>query len=129
MLNKEQILNADDLQIETVEVPEWSGSVCVRTLSGAERDSFEESLFTGIGKDRQTKMANVRARLCGLVICDEKGNRLFTAADIERLGKKSCRPLDRIYEVAQRLSGISDTDVEEMVKNSEAVQSEDSISD
>ena len=42
VLSKEQILQADDLKTETVEVPEWGGDVLLRELRGRERDAFEE---------------------------------------------------------------------------------------
>ena len=42
---------------------------------------------------------------------------------IDALGAKSAAPLDRCFEVAQRLSGISEADVEELTKNSEATAS------
>jgi len=44
-LNKEQILRADDLKTEEVDVPEWGGSVRVRVLTGTERDAFESSIY------------------------------------------------------------------------------------
>ncbi|MFE3382837.1 hypothetical protein [Streptomyces anulatus] len=40
-LSAEQILDADDLAIEDVPVPEWGGTVRVKGMSGTERDRFE----------------------------------------------------------------------------------------
>jgi hypothetical protein len=60
---------------------------------------------------------------------DESGKRLFPDADVRELGKKSASALQRVFEVAQRLSGLSNADVEELTKNSTSDQSEDSISD
>jgi hypothetical protein len=42
--------------------------------------------------------------------------------DITALSKKSAAALDRIFQVAQRLSGIGQEEVEETVKNSEKTQ-------
>ncbi len=39
-LTGEEILGADDLPTEVVPVPEWDGTVIVRTLTGAERDHW-----------------------------------------------------------------------------------------
>ena len=44
LLTREAILARDDEQSETVEVPEWDGSVRVRGLTGRERDLWEHSL-------------------------------------------------------------------------------------
>ena len=41
-LTKENIISADDLQRERVDVLEWKGHVFVKTMTGAERDSFEQ---------------------------------------------------------------------------------------
>ena len=126
ILNKKQILEAVDLKTVKVSVPEWNGEVFVRTLSGAERDSFEQSIF---GEDRKMDMDNVRAKLCALAIVDEKGNRVFDESDVIALGKKSGRALDRIYGVAQTLNGIGEGDIEKLVKNSEQLgQGDGSIS-
>ena len=53
LLNKEQILNADDLTFEDVEVPEWGGTVRIRCLESTERDEFEQSLLDAKGKNSQ----------------------------------------------------------------------------
>jgi hypothetical protein len=62
-----------------------------------------------------------------LTIVDEEGNRLFSDADVKLLGQKSAAALDKLFEVAQKLSGLKDEDVEELAKNSEDDLSEDSI--
>ena len=51
------------------------------------------------------------------VCVDEEGNQLFSEKDISALGKKSAHALDKIFEVGQRLSGITKEDVDDMSKN------------
>lgn len=104
MLTRDLILAASDLPTEEVQAPEWGGSVFVRTMSGTERDAFEQSVIDG--KANATSLDNVRARLAVKVICDAAGTRLFTDADADALGAKSGKVLDRVFEVAQRLNGI-----------------------
>lgn len=111
MLSKSAILDSQDLPRELVEVPEWGGAVYVRTLNGTERDQFEQSM---VGKKNKTNLDNVRARFAVLTICDESGMRLFNTSDAEQLGKKSAAALDRVFAVAQRLNGFSDSDSEEL---------------
>ena len=124
VLDKAAILNADDLPRERVEVPEWGGAVFVRTLTGGERDTYEASMFEGPATDRRMKIDNIRARLVSLTVIDGEGERLFTSdEDVVELGKKSGRVLDRLFDVAQRLSGLSAKDVEELAKNSSAAPS------
>jgi hypothetical protein len=117
MLDKKTILNADDLPREQVVVPQWGGEVFVRTLTGTERDEFEQSCLTSRGKNKEMNLKNIRARLCVLCICQEDGTRLFDARDVEALGKKSSSALDLIFSVAQKLNGLSGEDTEELAGN------------
>lgn len=125
-LTKEQILTAQDIQREEVDVPEWGGKVLVQGLTGQERDAFEASMIKGKGKNAEVNLANLRAKLVARSVINADGQRLFTDDEIPVLAKKSAAALDRVYSVAQRLSGISAEDVEELTKNSETAPSEDS---
>lgn len=117
LLSREAILQAQDLPTEDVEVPEWGGTVRVRGLTGAERDAFEQSIVEQRGKSTRMNLKNIRAKLVALTVVDEQGNRVFTDEDAELLGKKSASALDRIFAVAQRLSGLRPEDVEELAGN------------
>lgn len=115
-LNKEQILGMEDLAREKLFIPEWKNDVFVRTMSGAERDSFEAKISAESG-NKEIQLKNMRARLAVLTLCDENGKQLFETKDAPELGMKSAAALDRIFDVAQRLSKIGDDDVEKLVKN------------
>jgi hypothetical protein len=128
-LTKDDILKAQDLKTETVHVPEWGGDVTVRGMTGAERDKFEASIVTSKGKDRAVNMVNIRAKLASLTICDEQGKRLFSEADVEKLSAKSAAVLQRIFIVAQKLSGIGEADVKELAEALQENPLEDSVSD
>jgi len=129
LLTAAAILAVNDLKIEKVETPEWGGHVCVRSMSGTDRDLWEAD---NIKKNKQDKydlnLANMRARLCTKTICDDQGALLFNESQIAELGRKNAAALDRCFAVAQRLSGISKQDLEEMGKNSESSRSADSSS-
>lgn len=128
LLSRDDILNANDAVTEDIEVPEWGGTVRVRGLSGAERDRFEESLYTGKGKTKRMTIQNVRARLVSWTVVDEKGRRIFNRGDVEALGKKSAAALDRVFEVASRLAGIGDDDLDDFTENFPDDPSDDSTS-
>jgi hypothetical protein len=128
LLSKQQILNAVDMTTADVIVPEWGGTMRVRTLSGKERDQFEASLVVGAGKKRRPDMVNIRAKLVALCAIDEGGNRLFNESEIALLGAKSAAALDRVFTACQRLNGLSDEDVEQLEKNSGADPSDSSSS-
>lgn len=117
-LSREAILEAQDLQGELVEVPEWGGPVYVRCMTGTERDAFESEAYTLKGKNVEINRENFRARLLVRVLVDDLGARLFSDKDVAKLGGKSAKSLDRLFSVAMRINGLSREDVEDLTKNS-----------
>ena len=126
-LNRESILAKKDIVTENVDVPEWGGTVRVRTLAGYERDEFDASMMAN--RDEETEKVNVRGmkvKLVSMSVVDDKGQRMFPDSDIEELNKKSSGALNRIFEVASRLSGLGEADVKELAKNSKGDRKENS---
>lgn len=129
LLSKEDILKRTDLETEEVEVPEWGGTVLVRALSGTERDAYEASCMSDRGKQGMVRnLANVRAKLVVRSLVDEDGKRLFTDGDAAALGETSAAVLDRLFEVAARLSRMNDEDIEELGKGSGPIPADGSVS-
>lgn len=116
-LNRDQILEANDLNTETVAVPEWGGDVIVSAMTGEARDAWEQSLVTAEGGKARTNLANIRARLVVATVVDEAGNRVFSDADITFLGRKSGAALERVCKAAQRLNALTAEDVEQLKGN------------
>jgi hypothetical protein len=113
-LSRDDILKAEDLVTEEVDVPEWGGTVTVRGLTGRERDEFEASVLEQRGKRMVTNTANVRAKLAVKCVIDADGDRVFADTDANALGEKSGAAIDRVFAVASRLSGLGDSDVENL---------------
>jgi hypothetical protein len=116
-LTRQQILEADDTKYETVECPEWGGDVRLRSISGSKRDQYEQSLVEQRGNSRQMNLRNARAKLIILCAVDEDGRPLFTSEDLRQLGSKNAAPLDRLFDAARKLTGMSDNDVEKLTEN------------
>jgi hypothetical protein len=117
-LSRESILTAaPPLAFETVEVPEWNVVVTVREMTGSERDSWEASILGDDGRRSEEAMTNARAKLVVRSVVDDDGARVFGDADIEAVGALSARGLNRVFEVACRLSGLTSADVEDLTKN------------
>lgn len=125
-LTRADILGAKDEAFEDVDVREWEGVVRIRRLTGAERDLYERSLFRE--NPKVMNWDNVRARLVALTAVGEDGEPLFTAQDVAALGEKSGAVLDRLFDVARRLSGLRKEDVEELRKNSSTAPTVASVS-
>jgi hypothetical protein len=116
-LDRERILAIPDISTEIVHVPEWKGAVTVRGLTGDERDDFEATCVRGRGRKTEVNLRNFRAKLVARACVTDDGNRLFSDEDALALGKKSGAAINRVYEVAARLSGLTEEDMEELAKN------------
>lgn len=129
-LTREAILEADDIQEEAVPVPEWGGKVLVRGLTGAQRDDFEGTLQKGKGPNKEVNLRNARAKLVmWSVVHPTTRERLFSEQDVQRLGQKSAAALQRVFDVAAKLSGLSKEDLDELTENFDDGQSDGSTSD
>jgi hypothetical protein len=110
---RDSILAADDSHRTKVDVPEWGTSLYVRDMSGGERDQWEMVAF----KDGKVSPEHFRAKLLVRCLCDEQGQRVFQDSDTEALSAKSATVLARLYEVAARVNGLTQGDVDELTKN------------
>jgi hypothetical protein len=116
---RDTILGARTVPTEEVPIPALGIIVIVRGMTGKERDAFEASCFEGRGKKREFKMANLRAKLVAYCCVEADGHRVFSDEDAEALGAVRADVIDRLFGVAQRLSGMSDQDVDELGRSSE----------
>ena len=128
-LSRDDILKAEDTAPEEVPVPEWGGTVLVRGMTGKERDQFEVSLAEESagavqvqrgragGRPPGRNLVNMRAKIVARCVITDDGERMFSDADVTALGEKSGAPIDRIFTVAARLSGMGEEDAETMAAN------------
>lgn len=118
MLTRDQILGCQDIKIQEVPVPEWGGSVFVKSLTGKELDAYQAGIVKMRGdKVQGVNMDNMRARMCAMAICDADGKRLFSDSDVELLAAKNSGALNRVFLVVQQLSGLTDEELKETSKN------------
>jgi hypothetical protein len=118
-LSRDEILRIQDAKTIEVEVPEWGGTVTIKVMSGAEREQFEGFVQSRMKTDgKVTDLSDVRATLLSLVLVDDKGERMFSAADVKELSKKSSLVLTMLAAKAQEVNGLTGGSVEEMRKNS-----------
>lgn len=116
LLSRADILRANDLPTREVEVPEWGGTVRVRTMTAKDRDAFDSAILEA-HQDGRSAPENVRARYAAACIIDDKGKPIFTEEDIAALGAKSGAALSRVYEAISDLNKLSPADVEATAKN------------
>lgn len=95
--------------VQPIDLP-GLGRVHVRTMTGAERDRFEET-------QRTVKLANFRGRFAAAVLCDAEGGRLFDDSDAGALGALPSTVLDKVYDAGSKLNGIGNDHAEAAEKN------------
>lgn len=125
-LSASDILAADDIKIVAVEVPQWGGTVFVKTLNGPQREKWEAECRTD---GESNKNNTIRPITVAMATCDKDGNLLFTPDQVWELAKKSGVALDILFEKIQEVNGLRDSDIEELEKNLKTAPDDDSISD
>lgn len=134
LLTREVLLQKDDLKVEKVELSK--GYVFVREMTGHEKDVWEQSMLKqkpsgnkNKGVEYETTLEDFRAKLAVVTVCDAEGNLLFKPEDARVLNKMmSATNMERIVMAAQKLNAISEEEKEELLKNSEADQTDSSNS-
>lgn len=130
-LTRDQILGADDHRYEDVTVPEWGGTLRIRTLTAEEHEQFVEwsgALEGGEGA-RSAIRRKVRSRLVFLTAVDDAGKRLFESEeDVDLLQAKSSTVMLRVCKAIMELNGMGQEAVETIEGESGADQGADSPS-
>jgi hypothetical protein len=129
VLTAEDILNADDIQLERVPVPEWGGDVFVKATNGKEFSGLQAQIIERKGNNQRVNLENIQAKLVAICVCDESGKRLFNQKQVDLLAGKSSAALQRVFKVAQRLSGLGDDEIEGLTDDLKENPTEDSPSD
>lgn len=122
ILSRDSIIARNDLPRHSVEVIEWGGEVLLREcdLVGLER------LEKLVRQAKDDDIANLRASIVQLSLCDEKGNLLFSEDETPLLAQKSAKALTFLATETFRINRLHPTDIEEKEKNLERTISSDS---
>lgn len=96
-LSKEDILNADDLDLEEVDIPEWGGKVHIGLLTIDQLNTFIENNCDKDGKITEPKNIDTILPLLEASLKTPEGEPLFTTKEIMQLRNKSARPLKRLF--------------------------------
>ena len=139
-VNNYVIPSAEHLTTEVVDVSDYwpePGQVLVSEMSANARDELEQYMARlseqQSGKKKSAKQQtkqdesyrHIRAMLCAFCIVNENRERIFTPQEVEQLGKKNSRVLDRIFDVANRLNKVFGYQREDAEKNSETTPDEE----
>jgi|SRR5690606_15571973 len=126
LLSRDEIFSHDDHEYAIVPCPEWGGDVRVRSLTAREKDDYDSSLvqIKGDGSSKMN-MKDFRVKLVLLAAVDEDGKPLFVPRDLDKLAKKSSRPIIRLAEKIGELSATDDEAIEDAAETFDSAQSDD----
>lgn len=119
---RNKILEAVDLNSEIVDMSAfegWPDEVSVRELTAAQRDDYEAELV-GLNESQEVEVdrSNARAKLVVRTVENPDTNELiFDPGDADAVGALPAAPISKLFNVAQRLNDISESDVDELVGN------------
>lgn len=112
---RERILNAKDIQSETVTIDEWGVEVEVRGMNGSARARLLQNVMDKQGNINLEKM--YPELLITTVFDPHSGEQVFQITDQELINAKSGSALDKVAQVAMRLSGLQPGAVQDKEKN------------
>lgn len=126
LLTRDEVVNTDDRRYEIIPVPEWDGSVRVRSLNEPEYHAYRDSVLMRAGREREVNEKIVRVCLVAACVVDADGKTILTVDDImggkDPSKAKSAHAIAIIWKVAGRLCGIDEDDIAEILKNCERAQ-------
>lgn len=107
---RKRALEADDIEAEVVDVPQWGIKLEVRGLTSKERAKL---LRTSTKPDGSIDFDKWFPDLVIATAYDpETGEQVFEQADRDALNGKSGAAIQNLVEVASRLSGLGEQDVQ-----------------
>lgn len=113
---RQLILDADDTQSETVNVPQWGVDLEVRGMSGKARARFLSSYTDENGNVQWDSL--YPSLLIQTVYDPETGERVFQTEDADAINLKSGEALETVAQVSLRLSGLDQNQGKEAGKDS-----------
>ena len=104
-LTKAAIFSTTDNEVHEVEVPEWGGSILLRSMTGEQRNNYEHWAHSQSKAD-VPDYRGIRERLIIACAVDEAGDPLFNDEDLKQLSGKNSEVIDRLHEKCQKICGM-----------------------
>lgn len=116
-LTREQILEARDIEEREVPVPQWGGTVLIRTLSQKQSRELRAKATRTNPITRQTEIDN--DLLESMLFIEGVVDPAFTMADYGRLQDKSMATMSAVLKAIMEASGLSEEAVRGATKSDE----------
>lgn len=135
VFSKSDFLKMEEPEVKKVWIEGIEAYVYMKQMSATDQDSYEWSIMEFVndeatGEERiERNMEAMRAKYLVRVLCDSKGKRLFTNDEYMQLGRKFPKIILELHRKALEVNRDDKDSLEEMRKNSDSEQKEDSTSD
>ena len=103
------------------------GKVRVRGLSADELESYQESIAGGASG--RITFRKAMSRLVAMCVINEDGSPFFDKHEVAKLGEAPSWMITQLFQSACRLSGMTESDVQELAGNFDETPGEHSSSD
>lgn len=121
LTTKDALLGFTQTRYHAIQVEPY-GDFRIRSLTERDRTKFEEGLLNKRGAVNEDHLLSSRRRLIGMCLVDQDGNLLLAEADIDKLAELDGKLTGALYDACLEHCGFSDEDIQEAVKNSEAIR-------
>lgn len=119
-LKFDAVLQINDLPVHEVEVPQWGGSIGVRTMRADERAGIEKRFSKTKPSDDPGGFR--RAILMATLVNEDGSAFLKDEEAAKQLMMKSAEAVEVLFEKACEINGFRQKDVEVVEKNSKTPQ-------
>ena len=128
-----RIFETNDSTAELVDVPEWGVKLEIRSMDGNQRAEWlAKQMKNGSGDLDGMTAEDIRELYPNLIIVSafdpETGERVFEPEDAEQLNTRNSAVLERLAQVALRISGLTTQAESALGKGSSATASDASTS-
>jgi hypothetical protein len=127
LTTREQLLGLTSRRYKTV--PIAGLKFRIRNLSEAEKSDFEASVLNSEAKYSLSKIRQQRRRLICLCLVNDHNEPLLKPEDSEQLKAIDGLVTSKLYDECREHCGFEENDLEELVKNSDAIHAADSLDD
>jgi hypothetical protein len=116
-LDANAILKHKEVELRTVEIPEWGGTVYLRPLTSRQAEYIGDCLTMPEERENARRNGGVRAIAATWSLCDADGKRLFADEQSRQVAALPAGPLMRIWREVVALSRMSEAAVAEQEGN------------
>jgi len=113
-----------------VDLPILGVTVRFQSMTEDEYSQYESAVLALKGGGlRKAKLEDANRRFLVLCLVDGDGNRLFADKQVDEFKKWDMADIKILYKACSEHCGISESDIEDLVKNSDAMNASDSATD